>query len=418
MEGHMNTALQNLRYCRRYLHFYLYPILLKLLSDVYIPYDTFFTEKKAEYLAFIGLSENDRIAPQGAALPDDDTDSSNLSAAEKAILGDDDKTDAKQSDTKQDEDEKGNEDEKTEESVPASAGKSFEKGIETLELMFPEAGWNKLRDYPDLYPYFHSCMDLFKGSDMISPEDPALQVLILALIVQELLYGFRAIKYNTGEDDAKKDSLASILDEWNLVLSDCFDRLYIPQLTEYGQAIENSGGKVTEYISKIKNDIHWIRRSYFFPFYEFSAFGGPSFSKKDIRSLFRMARTLARELNSQIKAVAEALKTADEASKPAVDGIMNPWEPYTFDVENKVSRRLSKLLPKDKANNVSLIMFTFHVVVVLDYLMNNQASWAYNGADDNLVRDANSPTFATDKGKEIDAEAIFRKSLKERKTEG
>jgi hypothetical protein len=112
--------------------------------------------------------------------------------------------------------------------------------------------------------------------------------------------------------------------------------------------------------------------------------------------------------------IEHGLKAGGPGDNAHCDGIENPWENYNFQVPNPVSNRLDALLGK-KRTNASLIFYTLAVVVVLDNLVNNENSWAYN--DDRpsvLFRSVNNaginPAFGVDT--EIDAEALFRQSLK------
>ncbi|MDR2080180.1 MAG: hypothetical protein LBP74_10725, partial [Treponema sp.] len=97
------------------------------------------------------------------------------------------------------------------------------------------------------------------------------------------------------------------------------------------------------------------------------------------------------------------------------EGVENPWETYNFQVPNPVSTRLDALLGK-KRTNASLLFYTLAVTVVLDNLVNNDNSWAYdNERDSFLFRSVNNagviPVFGIDE--KIDTETIFKQSLKQ-----
>ncbi|MDR2029544.1 MAG: hypothetical protein LBP93_08410, partial [Treponema sp.] len=91
-----------------------------------------------------------------------------------------------------------------------------------------------------------------------------------------------------------------------------------------------------------------------------------------------------------------------------------PWDSYIFQVPNPLSIRLDALLGK-KRNNASLIFFTLAVTVVLDHLVNNENSWAYEERTGPLFRSVDgtgiTPLFGVDT--KIDADSIFKLSLKQ-----
>jgi hypothetical protein len=73
------------------------------------------------------------------------------------------------------------------------------------------------------------------------------------------------------------------------------------------------------------------------------------------------------------------------------------------------------LAPKNRTN-ASLIFFTLAVTSVLDYLVNNEESWANTGRASPLFRsvDGEGMTPLTGVDTRIDAEAVFKQALKRR----
>jgi hypothetical protein len=103
--------------------------------------------------------------------------------------------------------------------------------------------------------------------------------------------------------------------------------------------------------------------------------------------------------------------------KAPCDGIDNPWESYVFQVPNPVSIRLNALLAHKKKNNAALIFFALAVTTVLDYLVNNENSWAYAlERPGPLFRSVNGEGVMPQFGVEslIDADAIFKETIKQR----
>ena len=82
-----------------------------------------------------------------------------------------------------------------------------------------------------------------------------------------------------------------------------------------------------------------------------------------------------------------------------------------------MSKRLDMLLAPGKRNNASLVFFSLSASAVLDHLINDEDSWAYEGRPGPLFRSVNGegtiPMFGVDK--KIDADQIFKDELKKKK---
>ncbi|MDR2388963.1 MAG: hypothetical protein LBD89_04150, partial [Tannerellaceae bacterium] len=44
--------------------------------------------------------------------------------------------------------------------------------LDTLETLFPKAGWDKIDEYPDFFPYFSSIFDLGKNYALMGGPAP------------------------------------------------------------------------------------------------------------------------------------------------------------------------------------------------------------------------------------------------------
>jgi hypothetical protein len=66
-QGLIRDALTTFNDARRDLHYYLYPLLMKLLSDCYLSYEVFFSARRNRFMDFIGAAESDQINPAGMA---------------------------------------------------------------------------------------------------------------------------------------------------------------------------------------------------------------------------------------------------------------------------------------------------------------------------------------------------------------
>ena len=166
----IRTALAAYIAIRRDVRYFLYPMLMKLLSDRWLPYELFFTERRNRFLAFLNVQEEDRLSPADAQ-----------TEAESARSGP-----------------AGGEDAETGESHSLESGnRAVERGLETLETLFPRAGWDRIASFPDLYPYFFDVFELKNGHVLISPTDPLQQIAILMRIIEELFFGLRYVSFGT-----------------------------------------------------------------------------------------------------------------------------------------------------------------------------------------------------------------------------
>ena len=385
----MTEAIAAFRYIKNNIRYLLYPLLMKNIADLFCSYDAFFTIYAEQLAAFLGVSPEDKLRPaqtKTAALVD------MVPGMKASVVEAETGTDI--ADLPDDAAIKKAEEVKKE---TESESKAVDKGLTTLEALFPKAGWNKLPNFPDLFPYFAAVLSFKKGCELISPRDPTQLGLVLSAIIEEMLFGFRSIQF----------------------AGKTFYDAYLRLIDEYVGVLKSSGGNSKgSYAMNLINDIHWARRYYFFPHYDYKSGLPPSFSKKDIRSMF----SLARRLRNVLTDVAVSIDGATRAGGAAVDAICkdinNPWAPYLFEISNPISRRLNMILPKDQRSNVGLIFFTLAAATVLDNLFNSPASIAYTAANHREVfrsvnDEGHEPILWVDK--RTDVEAIFKESLGGRK---
>jgi hypothetical protein len=117
------------------------------------------------------------------------------------------------------------------------------------------------------------------------------------------------------------------------------------------------------------------------------------------------------------ESLGEAMSKGGAAQMASCESIKNPWDPINFQIPNPVSTRLSALLPPKQRINASLIYYALGVAVVLDYLVNDEHSWAYPGEDNEkaqiLFRSVDNagvtPTGFTEVNMDVDS--IFKESL-------
>ena len=115
--------------------------------------------------------------------------------------------------------------------------KAVDRGLNILETLFPKAGWDRMAEYPDLFPYFAKLFSLEKNYVLISPRDPLQQVMILTRILEELLVGLRYVRFSTvidpgGAADDIEAAMADILTNWHFYIDEAFGKEYLPRLAE------------------------------------------------------------------------------------------------------------------------------------------------------------------------------------------
>jgi len=423
----IRNIIASLADIRRNVHFGLYPLVMKMISDRYINYERFFIERRRRFMAFLNITEAEQL--NAADLKPQQTDIdvetlqkelSNEAAADEAETGEE----GKEQTAKEEEDQNDPKviERKAKEDAEKAEMKAREQGRAALEALFPKAGWRKLEEYPDLYPYFTSVFGMKHGYELIAPTDPLQQVAVLLHILDDLLIGMRNIHFGavTGPDGkpiSVSDELGDLINNWRRYIEDSFSRDYLPRLNEYCRMLENSReARISPYAKKQINELHWIKRLYFLPYYRFEAMGPPPFPKQDIISFYGEIRKLRKFLTIVAKGIENGMRTGGAASKAPCAGINNPWEAYNFQVPNAVSKRMDAMLPPERRVNATLIFFTLSTVTVLDFLVNNENSWAYSGRPGPLFRSIKDegilPLFGIDE--KIDADQLFRESLKKK----
>ena len=426
----IRNIVSSLADIRRNVHFGLYPMVMKLISDRYISYERFFTERRRRFMAFLNITEAEQL--NSADLSPQQIESIDVETLQKELNEEESGSEEAESSGEEGEEQKAKEGEdpndpkvierKAKEDVEKAEQKAREQGRMALEALFPKAGWEKLEEYPDLYPYFARMYNMKHGYELISPGDPLQQVSVLLFILDDLLIGTRNINFGavTGPDGklvSVNDELSGIINNWRQYIEDSFTRNYLPRLIDYCRMLENSGeARTTPYARKNINELQWIKRLYFLPYYKFESLGPPPFPKQEIISFYAEIRKLRKYLTIVAKDIENGMRSGGAAAKALCDGINNPWEAYNFQVPNSISKRLDMMLPTERRINATLIFFSLSAITLLDYIVNNENSWAYTIRPGPLFRsirnEGTSPLFGVDE--KLDADQIFRDSLKKK----
>jgi len=434
----IRNALSSYSIITRDIRYQLYPMLMKLLSHCWIPYETFFHERKNRFRAFLQVTDRNRITPET-----ENAGSQDASAEEAEEIAEEVEEAEEVKNTEEtpgagmpgfagtetgdvfDEsgiDEPPPEDDRKKQQIRDSKTRALEKGLYALETLFPKAGWERISLYPDLYPYFADVFTLKKGIELIAPTDPLQQVYFLSRILEELFFGLRYTSFGLvesadGNPENIDETIKQIINSWQRIIETGFDKEYLPRLSEYCRLLENtSESRNSNYAKRLLNELNWVKRLFFLPYYKFDSFMPPPFQKNSAAALYPVVASLRRYLTAVAAGIEQGNRTGGAGSNAHCDGIDNPWDPYVFQVPNPVSKRLDMLLSPKGRNNASLIFFTLAVTVVLDNLINDEDSWAYTDHAEFLFRSENGegirPLFGVDTS--IDSELLFKQALKKR----
>jgi hypothetical protein len=425
-QDHIRNALASFVQVRQDVHYFLYPLLMRMLSDRWFPYELFFTERRRRFMAFLNVSPGDQINPAEInARPVESGGPEKDAADDGEPPGESPGPEAPEPLQEEDPDDPEVIERKARQAAMEAERKALDRGIAVLEALFPKAGWDRLSTFPDLYPYFVDTFNMKKGFELIAPTDPLLQVAVLMLILEELFFGLRYVSFGTitGADANPirvEDYLGSIINNWRRYIELGFHKEYLPRLVEYCGILENAAdSRNSVYARRTLNELHWAKRLYFLPHYRFESLGPPPFQKRDTTPIYGEIRLLRRYLSEVAQGIELGVRQGGAASQAPCEGIDNPWDPYNFEVPNPVSLRLDALLGTKKKNNSSLIYFTLAVATVLDYLVNKENSWAYEGRPGPLFRSVNGegsiPVFGVET--KLDADHIFRQVMKQKERE-
>jgi hypothetical protein len=409
---------------RKDVQYGMYPMLMKLISDRFIPYPRFFIERRRCFMAFLGATAAEQLS--GSELNVQQIDSMDVNTLQKTAeeTGDEQPEEGEKPVEELVPEEDPNDpkviERKAKEESERAERKALEHGQAALEALFPKVGWNKLEEHPDLYPYFANIYNMKHGFELLSPSDPLQQVSIMMHILDDLFIGMRYVNFGTimgadGKVIRLSDDMTEIVNNWRVYIEDSLLKEYLPRLAEYCRILENSeGGRTSPYAKKTLNELHWIRRLYFLPYFKFESIGPPPFTKQDIVPIYTQIRKVRKYLTAVAVGIEQGMHAGGAAAKAACDGIVNPWETYNFQVPNPISRRMDMMLPQERKINATLIFFSLSVITVMDYLINNENSWFYANNSRPLFRSVKDegiiPIFGVDE--KLDADKIFKESLR------
>ena len=327
----------------------LYPLLMRMCSDTYEVYPAFFSVKVADILQFIGLHKFDLLLPDKP----------------KAVKAPEQK-------------------ENIVREVRGKRDETVTTGLNLLDRLFPEAGFQNLDMHPDLFPYFQPLYKFDDGFNILSPSNPMQVTVVLLRIIEDLFQGCRNIDFVEDEEDndyTPRDSIDAVLDDWSAYRENVFNKLYAEPLIYFANQIySQSDFESSQFGKKAITALWWQTQYQFLPELKFKplVLERPTNDSKypPLYKRVDFVRKYLTGIANACDAVAHVHGT--------VDSVRNPWEHYRFDIPNEISKRLDVLLGAQNttattnATNANLLKYTLCIVAVLDWWINNPDSPAYS----------------------------------------
>ena len=325
----------------------LYPLLMRMCSDTYESYPTFFNAKVGEILKFVGLHKFDLLLPEKPKEPAPEEKKQKAPPPEKGVKD-----------------------------------STVITGLKLLNQMFPDAGFDRLDEHPDMYPYFQPLFHFKDGFNMLSPENPIQVICILQHIIEDCFQGCRNIQFAEPSEQKKgSDNIVQIMDDWSAYREETFEQLYCEPLCDLVNSVYSQPDFDKSHIGKKTiTSLLWQTTYHYMPNFKFEQLllEHPADESK-YRPLFHRTDFARKFLTLVINECDQ--KAATKASCSLIE---NPWEHYTFSIPNEVSKRLDVLLGAQNktanttANNANLLKYTLCFIAVLDWWINNPGSPAYS----------------------------------------
>lgn len=325
----------------------LYPLLLRMCSDTFEPFPNFFNTKVGEILKFVGLHKFDLLLPEKPKEPSPEEKKAKNPPPQKGVK------DA-----------------------------TVLTGLKLLNQLFPDAGFDKLDEHPDMYPYFQPLFKFKDGFNLISPENPVQVICVLQHIIEDCFQGCRNMMFAEPDQQKKgSENIMTIMDEWSAYREDTFELLYCQPLCDLVNSIYSQADFERSHIGKKTiTNLLWQVTYHYMPNFKFEqlVLEHPADESK-YRPLFHRTDYCRKFLTLVVN---ECNQKA--ATKATCNLIENPWDHYKFDLPNEVSKRLDVLLgaqnksSSTNATNANLLKYTLCFIAVLDWWINNPDSPAYS----------------------------------------
>lgn len=356
LHGTVEEAKSEWNYIVRAVSTGIYPLLMRICSSYCVGMQEFLDTNITRLLSFLKLSKEDIILPGEFKTVDLNTPdagpATKLSAYAETVK---------------------------------QANMSINSGLTLLDAMFPEAGWLRLNEKPDMYPYYQPLFSFTEGFNVLSNENPLQVAVILMRIIEDLLSGCHSIDFLATNSSCpvqmKAEEIERTLSDWYLSRMNVFEKEYAASLLDYVNRIySQSDYKTSPYAIKTLSSIMWLQKSEFFPHLKFDLSYISNETAYGSMPVFKKVSRLAHYFDWLSDNINESIKVNSGSQGGLVAGIENPWKKFSFTIENISSSRLTSILETTSplgTTNASLVKAISEVFSVLDWWMNNPKSFAY-----------------------------------------
>ncbi|QTQ15362.1 hypothetical protein [Treponema parvum] len=343
----------------------LYPLLYCMCGGPFQNFETFFSNRAAAILKFTEKSRFDILLPE----------------AETPIPAAYEQAEQKQEEPPPAPEEKETQEKEQKDKVRKKLVKT---GIKLLDTLFPDAGFTKLETHPDMYPYFQPLFEFPDGFNLLSPENPLQVLVVLLRIMEDLFQGCRNIRFVFDSDARQRDdqdSILTVLNEWNAYREVLFDKTYCHTLRNFvTEQYTKRDFCHTQYGRAMQNKLFWFIKYHFLPLYTFDKL---VLERPEHNNTYRPLHSRTDFICDFFTELAHNVDITAKTENASITGIQNPWDHYSFDIPNTVSKRLDVLLMANRtgkgmtATNINLIKYTLCICAVLDWWINDGDSPAY-----------------------------------------
>lgn len=342
----------------------LYPLLMRMSSTKFDYFQDFFLVQTGNILSFLELTKFDLLLPN-----------------KKGEKQGEEKIDEIKEEQKKEEKPAQKKEEKKSDLVDA--------GLKLLDNLFPEAGFDKIDQMPDMFPYFQPLYQFRDGYNLLAPENPLQITVTLLRITEDIFQGLRNVVFTEeNEEDVSQGSekFSTVLSEWSVYREVLFERQYADQITDFVNNEYSQGDyESTLFGKKMITSMLWQTKYNFLPYFEFEQL---LLEKPKNDSQFR---PMCLRVGFLLRYFSMLSKNIDAAKgQGLIMGIQNPWAKYKFDIPNAISKRMDVLLGAKKADgaatNANLIKYALAIVAVLDWWVNNPSSPAYSTDPSKIYR--------------------------------
>jgi hypothetical protein len=350
----------------------MYPILMRMCSKDFVEFPDFFVTRVSSILQFLNITKYDLFLPEKKKKMSEPVTKVSEKPQEKTDIPDgQNKTQSETPQKKQ----------------AYQDDTIVTRGLELLDKLFPEAGWLKLQNHPDMYRYFQPLYNFKDGFNLLSKENPMQVTIVLISIIEDIFQACHNIHFTIDQEpefSTYEDSLNNIFSEWSLYREAVFEKLYSSELKDYVNHLDTQVDFAkSPYAKKKLCNLLWQAKFIFLPHLSFELV----FMEKPGRDtnyipLPKRTDFLKKILTTLISRVDDYLVNETNSIENIPDfGVSNIGEHYRFEVPNAISKRLNYLLGGKKSRhstNLNLLKYSLCIISVLDWWISDETSPAYS----------------------------------------